>query len=154
MILGLDPGTNRVGFAFVKGDKKSPQIVEYGIIETKKTEAEKMPERLLEIANDLENLLDKYQPKKAVIEDLFFFKNQKTVISVAQARGVMLYLLAERKIEIISMTPLQIKQYLCGYGRATKQQIQFMVKKVFNLTESPKPDDAADSLGMAWLGLN
>ena len=112
-----------------------------------------MPFRLLEIAQDLEFLLDKYKPVKAFVEDLFFFKNSKTVISVAQSRGVLLYLLAKKKVEIYSLTPLQVKQSFCGYGRADKKQIQKMVQKVYNLDEIPKPDDAADSLAMAWLAL-
>jgi crossover junction endodeoxyribonuclease RuvC len=106
------------------------------------------------LGQDLETLLQKYQPEIAVVEDLFFFKNQKTVISVAQSRGMVLFLLAKYGLTIHSLTPLQVKQYLCGYGRATKKQIQFMVKKVYNLEKNPKPDDAADSLGMAWLYLD
>ncbi len=82
-----------------------------------------------------------------------FFKNQKTIISVAQSRGVILYLLAKNNVQTKSVTPLQVKQTLCGYGRATKLQMQKMVQKVFGFQNLPKPDDAADSLAMAWWGL-
>ncbi len=153
LTLGIDPGTATIGFAFVNGSKKQPEIVDYGILQTQARKTEFMPQRLLEIAQDLESLLDKYKPQMAVIEDLFFFKNHKTVISVAQSRGMLLYLLAKRGIEIRSVTPLQVKQTLCGYGRADKKQVQNMVKKIFGLEEIPKPDDAADSLAMAWYGL-
>jgi crossover junction endodeoxyribonuclease RuvC len=153
MIVGIDPGTATVGFSFVSGTKRDPIIHEFGILQTLPQAKEKMPLRLLEIGTDLEMLLEKYNPTKAVVEDLFFFKNQKTVIQVAQSRGVLLYLLAKRNIEIISATPLQIKQTLCGYGRADKKQVQLMVQKIFKLDEIPKPDDAADSLAMAWYGL-
>jgi crossover junction endodeoxyribonuclease RuvC len=153
MVLGLDPGTNLVGFAFCSGSKKNPVIEDFGVIRTLKKDRAQMPDRLLEIANDLSSLLDKYKPTKAIVEDLFFFKNSKTVISVAQSRGVLLYLLAIRDIKIESITPLQIKQSVCGYGRATKSQVQKMMQKVFKLDTLPKPDDAADSLAMAWLGL-
>jgi crossover junction endodeoxyribonuclease RuvC len=153
IILGLDPGTATVGFAFASGTRKDPVISEYGILRTAALPADMMPQRLLEIAQDLEDLLDLYRPTKAVVEELFFFKNHKTVISVAQSRGVLLYLLAKRGIEIVSATPLQIKQTLCGYGRADKKQVQTMVQKVYGLATLPTPDDAADSLAMAWWGL-
>lgn len=153
MILGLDPGTNLVGFAFCSGTKKHPVIEEYGVIRTLADKKREMSDRLLEIAEDLENLLDKYNPSKALVEDLFFFKNAKTVISVAQSRGVLLYLLKKRGVKIESITPLQIKQSVCGYGRASKSQVQKMMQKIFSLKDLPKPDDAADSLAMAWLGL-
>jgi crossover junction endodeoxyribonuclease RuvC len=153
IVIGIDPGTATVGFAFAKGSRKSPEILEYGILQTQPLPADMMPQRLLELANDLESLLDLYKPTSAVVEDLFFFKNAKTVISVAQSRGVMLYLLAQRGIKIQSATPLQVKQTLCGYGRADKKQVQTMVQKVFNLETLPTPDDAADSLAMAWWGL-
>jgi crossover junction endodeoxyribonuclease RuvC len=153
MTIGIDPGTATVGFSLVEGTKQNPQIVEYGVLTTKAGPREIMPQRLLEIATDLESLLKKYRPDRAVVEDLFFFKNAKTVISVAQSRGVTLYLLAKYNVEIIEVTPLQVKQTLCGYGRATKQQMQQMVKRIYKLEEIPKPDDAADSLAMAWIGL-
>jgi crossover junction endodeoxyribonuclease RuvC len=153
MILGIDPGINIVGFAFVEGTKKKPTIVDYGILHTEKQERNKTHLRILEIAQDLESLIIKYKPTKAVIEDLFFFKNAKTVIAVAQSRGVMLYLLAKHNVEVISVTPLQVKQTLTGYGRAEKKQVQKMIQKIYELEELPKQDDAADALGMAWLGL-
>jgi crossover junction endodeoxyribonuclease RuvC len=153
MTIGIDPGTATVGFSLVKGTKRTPIIQEYGVLTTKAGPKEIMPFRLLEIAQDIEELLKKYKPDTAVVEELFFFKNAKTVISVAQSRGVILHLLAKHNIDIIEVTPLQVKQTLCGYGRATKQQVQNMVKRIYSLEEIPKPDDAADSLAMAWIGL-
>jgi len=153
MTVGIDPGTATVGYAFVGGNQKNPTIADFGVLRTLATEKEFMPLRLLEIAKDLESLLDQFKPTKAIIEDLFFFKNAKTVISVAQSRGMILYLLAKRNVEIISVTPLQVKQALCGYGRAEKKQVQEMVRRIYSLQEVPKPDDAADSLAMAWMGL-
>jgi len=153
MILGLDPGTATVGYAFVTGNLKHPEIKDFGVLKTQALPKEMMPQRLLEIGQDLEKLINLHNPTKAIVEDLFFFKNTKTVISVAQSRGMMLYLLAKKGVEIVSVTPLQVKQSLCGYGRASKTQVQEMVKRVYRLEEIPKPDDAADSLAMAWLGL-
>ena len=152
-IVGIDPGTATVGFAFIQGTKQSPEILEYGVLKTQALPSDMMPQRILEIGNDIESLLDLYKPTKAVVEDLFFFKNHKTVISVAQSRGVILYLLAKRGIKITSVTPLQVKQTLCGYGRADKKQVQTMVQKIYGLDSLPKPDDAADSLAMAWWGI-
>ena len=74
-------------------------------------------------------------------------------MDVAQSRGVVLYLLAKHKIDIIQVTPMQVKQAVCGYGKASKQQVQKMTQKIFNLESLPKPDDAADSLAIAWCGL-
>jgi len=151
IVIGLDPGTATVGYSFVQGTKKTPEILEYGVFKTESSQ--EMPKRILEIAQDLESLVLKYKPTHAVVEDLFFFKNHKTVISVAQSRGVMLYILAKNNVEIQSVTPLQVKQTLCGYGRADKKQVQTMVQKIYELDSLPKPDDAADSLAMAWWGL-
>jgi crossover junction endodeoxyribonuclease RuvC len=153
MIVGIDPGTAIVGFAFVEGSKKNPHIVDYGIISTTARGSEYMPERLCEIASDLAALLKKHRPTSAVVEDLFFFKNAKTVISVAQARGVILQTLCSHGVAITSLTPLQVKQTITGFGRAQKQQVQTMVKKYYHLTQIPQPDDAADALAMAWCGL-
>jgi crossover junction endodeoxyribonuclease RuvC len=153
MVIGLDPGTATLGFSVVSGNRLNPEIVDYGIIQTQVRGAEFMPQRLAEIGQDLESILDKYRPESAVVEDLFFFKNQKTIISVAQSRGVILYCLSKRGIPVHSITPLQLKQKLCGYGRADKKQVQEMVKRVYKLDEIPKPDDAADALGLSWIGL-
>jgi crossover junction endodeoxyribonuclease RuvC len=152
-VIGIDPGTNIVGFAITEGTQNNPKILNFGVLHTKPSVSSNMPNRLVEIAEDLESLVKKYKPQKAVVEDIFFFKNQKTIISVAQSRGVILYILAKYKIVITSLTPLQIKQNVCGYGRASKKQVQEMVKQIYKLEKVPKPDDASDSLAMAWLGL-
>lgn len=153
IVIGIDPGTATVGYAISRGSKKNPEILDYGVLHTEPLPREQMPYRLKEIGQDLEILLKKYKPTHAIIEDLFFFKNQSTAISVAQSRGVLLYLLAKHNISILSLTPLEIKQGICGYGRATKKQVQIMVQKVFQLPNPPMPDDAADALAMSWLGL-
>jgi len=152
-ILGIDPGTATVGYACVEGNKKSPQIVDYGVLRTKAQPKEFMPDRLLELAEDLEQILQRYTPAHAVVEDLFFFRNTTTVISVAQSRGMMLYLLRKYGVSVSSATPLQLKQTLCGYGRATKKQMQNMTQRVYHMESVPKPDDAADALALAWYGL-
>jgi len=152
-IIGIDPGTATVGYAFVDGNKKNPTILDYGVLTTAARDKEFMPDRLVELGEDLEILLQKFKPTHAMIEDLFFFRNVTTVISVAQSRGMMLYLLRKHGVSIASATPLQIKQTLCGYGRASKKQVQAMTQKIYKLDFIPKPDDAADALALAWYGL-
>ncbi len=152
-ILGIDPGTASVGYAVVSGTKQRPISHEFGILKTLPTSKKMAVFRLLEIATDLEKIITKHKPNKAVVEDLFFFKNQKTIIEVAQSRGMILYLLTKNGVEVTEVTPLQVKQTLCGYGRASKLQMQKMVQKIFGFEHIPKPDDAADSLAIAWWGL-
>lgn len=151
-ILGIDPGTATTGWAIVEEIKKIPRLVACGCINTSKIKSD--AERLVEIGKDIESLLKKYNPQEAAIEDLFFFKNLKTAITVAQSRGVILYEIKKNKIPLSSYTPLQVKQALTGYGRAEKKQIQIMVKNILRLKCAPKPDDAADAVAIAICHLN
>lgn len=146
-ILGLDPGTATTGWGLVNEEKKQCKLEAFGCINTNKNQPE--PNRLLEIAVDLESLLKKYRPDEVAIEDLFFYKNLKTAIKVAQSRGVLIVICRKCKIPVFEYTPLQIKQAITGYGRAEKSQVQVMVKNLLSLEQVPKPDDAADALAVA-----
>ncbi len=149
IILGLDPGTATTGFAIIQREKNFPlKILELGVISTspKKTDAE----RLCELAEDIEALLLKYKPDKVGIEKLYFETNQKTAMTVSQARGVLLYLLTKYKIPTLELTPLQVKSRTTGFGKADKKQMQTAVKLLFKLKTIPKPDDAADALAIAF----
>jgi crossover junction endodeoxyribonuclease RuvC len=121
--------------------------VDFGVISTKP----KLPdaERLKILALDLKKIIKKYKPAAVGVEKLFFTTNQKTVMSVAQARGVVLLVAQQHNIPILEFTPLQVKNFICGYGKAEKKQVQYMVQKTFKLKEPPKPDDAADALAVA-----
>ena len=110
--------------------------------------------KLLEISKDLEQIIHKYQPREAAVEKLFFFKNQKTIISVAQARGAILLTLKEKRVSIAGYTPLQVKQAITGYGKAEKRQVQEMAKNILSLKSLPKPDDTADALAIAICHIN
>jgi crossover junction endodeoxyribonuclease RuvC len=146
-ILGIDPGTATVGWGVIESDGGKVSSVDFGHISTSKDlPAEK---RLAEIASDIEALIQKFQPEEASVEELFFFNNQKTVISVAQARGVILLTLERFGVTISGYTPLEVKQALTNYGRADKAQVQLMVKNILRLASIPKPDDAADALALA-----
>ena len=146
-ILGLDPGTATTGWGIVEENKKEPMVVGFGLIETDKNKSTSA--RLKEIGEDLEKIIEKYEPDEVAIEDLFFFKNLKTAIKVAQARGVLIFVCVKKGLKVNEYTPLQIKQALTGYGRADKRQVQIMVKNVLKLKNIPKPDDASDALAVA-----
>lgn len=151
-ILGIDPGTATTGWAIVEEDKINTRLVACGCVNTSKLHSD--ADRLVEIGHDIGSLIKKYKPDEAAIEDLFFFKNLKTAITVAQARGVILYEIKKNRVPLSSYTPLQVKQALTGYGRAEKKQIQVMVKNILKLRSAPKPDDAADAIAIAICHLN
>lgn len=146
-ILGIDPGTATVGWGVVEQTDGQLKSIAHGHIST--SPKDEPATRLREIHKDIEALIKKYHPDESAIEKLFFFKNQKTIIEVAQARGVILLTLSQKIPTIGEYTPLQVKQALTGYGRAEKNQVQQMVKSVLGLSEIPKPDDVADALALA-----
>lgn len=148
IILGIDPGTATTGFGIIRKQKNGSWLpIDFGVITTEKN----MPdhERLRVLAQDLEVLVQTHGPVVAGVEKLYFEKNAKTAITVAQARGVVLQTLAKLGVEVWEFTPLEVKSTLTGFGKADKKQMQFMVKHTFGLTVTPKPDDAADALAVA-----
>ena len=147
LILGVDPGTARIGWGVVSENKGDCQVGDYGCLETslKLSEAN----RLLKLFDGLTKLLTKIKPNAVAVESLFFFKNQTTVIKVAQARGIILLAAEKLNIPIFSYSPLQVKMAVTGYGRAEKSQVQQMVKSILKLTSIPQPDDTADALALA-----
>lgn len=147
IILGIDPGIAIVGYGVLSSEKGKFQAIDYGVITTSKDE--KTPQRLALIEQGLNALIDKYKPDCIALEELFFQNNQKTAITVAEARGVLLLTAVKRCSKLYEYTPLQIKQAITGYGNADKKQVQFMVKALLNLKQIPKPDDAADALAVA-----
>lgn len=146
-ILGIDPGFALVGFGIVEENCGKFEVIDYGVISTDKDQS--FSDRLSIIYDGICSLIDTYKPEAISIEELFFFKNQKTVIPVAEARGVIVLAGKQKKIDMFEYTPLQIKQALTGNGRAEKKQIQFMVKSILGLEQIPKPDDAADAVAVA-----
>lgn len=152
IILGIDPGTAIVGYSVVENKENKIKILDYGCIITEKDL--KMEERLEKIFLKLETIINLYKPTQMAIEELFFFKNQKTIISVAQSRGIILLKAQLSGLEIFSYTPLQVKTGITGYGRASKKQVQDMLKILLNLEEAPKQDDAADAIAIAVNHIN
>jgi crossover junction endodeoxyribonuclease RuvC len=147
IILGIDPGTATTGFGIINQNKSQPELVNFGVISTKKELSD--AERLEILATDLKSIIKKYKPEAIGIERLFFTTNQKTVMTVSQARGVVLLIAQQNKLPIFEFTPLQVKSFICGYGKAEKKQVQYVVQKTFKLKSPPKPDDAADALAIA-----
>ena len=147
-ILGIDPGFAIMGYGVI--DKKSTGFLtplDYGVIRPPPNENAAV--RLAILAEKLEELLKRHKPDVVSVEELFFSQNAKTAIQVAQARGVILLCAVRECGKLFEYTPLQIKQALTGSGRAEKQQIQYMVRMILKLKETPKPDDAADALAAA-----
>lgn len=147
LLMGIDPGTATTGFGVIEGQGARAKMVDYGTITTPVGMA--MPERLVVINRELMKLLDKYSPSAVAVEQLFFHKNTKTALSVAQSRGVLVMTAAAAGIPIAEYTPLQVKQAVVGYGNASKKQVQLMVQAILNLKTLPRPDDAADALAIA-----
>ena len=146
-ILGIDPGMAIVGYGVLDYDGADMSLVSSGSIRTEKGARESA--RLLEIANDMEYIVQKFKPDIASIEKLFFFRNRTTVMPVAHARGVILSVLEKYGVEIFEYTPSQVKQAVVGYGKAEKRQVMDMTKRLLKLSAVPKPDDAADAVAVA-----
>ena len=146
-IFGIDPGYAIVGWGVI--DYKNPAFttLAYGAITTKAGVA---PERRLQIIyEELDRLLKMYKPDAVAVEELFFNTNQKTAITVAEARGVIILAAINNGVEIFEYTPLQVKQSVVGYGRAEKRQVIDMVQRILHMSAPAKPDDASDALAMA-----
>lgn len=150
--LGIDVGFAICGWSIVEKEKGQLKLIDYGVITTKSTEVE--ASRLTKVYDGLIDIIERYSPDNMSVEDLFFFKNQKTVIKVGQVRGVILLAGDKKGLPIFSYTPLQVKTAVTGYGRSEKEQIQKMVKLIFKLKEIPKPDDAADAVAVGVCHLN
>lgn len=147
LILGIDPGYARTGWGLIHKQSQKLKLIKYGCIET--SAKTKPLIRLLQLSKALAQIIKTYKPNTVAVEDLFFNTNAKTAIKVGEARGVILITLAQQKLQPHHYTPLQIKTAVSGYGRASKPQVQKMVKILLNLKTIPRPDDAADALAVA-----
>ena len=147
-IIGIDPGTGILGFGVIEVSARgNPKMITAGVITTPAHTP--LEDRLLEIFDGLTEIIAETKPEVMSIEKLFFAQNVTTAITVSHARGVAMLTGKQAGLEIAEYTPLQIKQTLTGYGRASKKQMQEMVKLQLGLNSMPKPDDAADGLAAA-----
>lgn len=153
IIIGIDPGTATTGYGVIKvSGKKGANLkfIAHGCIKTKPGFC--MGDRLNIIYKELSVLIKNHAPEMLAIESLYFFRNLKTALPVSQAKGVILFTAAKNKIPVREFTPLQVKFVITGYGKAEKEEVQKKIKKLLKLKEIPKPDDAADALGVAVCG--
>ena len=147
LVLGIDPGTAICGYGIIENAEGKLTALNYGAITT--SAKARMQDRLEKIYDNLDALIKEYKPEIIGIEKLFFGRNSTTAIPVGQARGIVLLAAVKNKIEIIERTPNEIKQSVTGYGGASKEQVIYMVTKLLQLEEEPKPDDVADALAVA-----
>lgn len=147
IILGIDPGIERVGYAVINHAGGGETLIDSGLIKTKSGDIH--GKRLAGIEAGISSVIHKHSPAFAGVETLYFAQNTKSAISVAQARGVILLTLYKNKIRIIEPTPLQVKMALTGYGRADKRQIEQMVNKLLKIDQKLETDDVYDAAAIA-----
>jgi crossover junction endodeoxyribonuclease RuvC len=146
-VLGLDPGLAITGYGLVESEGQRLQPLAYGVVRTPARTP--TAERLVLLHDELSQLLARYRPEVAAVEELFLDTNARTAMQVGQARGVLLLTLAQAGIPVAEYTPMQIKQAITGYGGADKHQVQQMIALLLNLAAIPTPDDAADALAIS-----
>ena len=150
--LGIDPGFERVGIAVVERNENSKEILLYS--NCFKTDSKlPFPERLLLIGQEIERVIKKNKPDALSIETLLFNTNQKTALMVSEARGIFIYEAQKNNLEIYEYTPLQIKNAITGYGRASKNQVDTMVRQLISIPKTTKQDDEIDAIAIALTGL-
>ncbi|MCL2820171.1 MAG: crossover junction endodeoxyribonuclease RuvC [Oscillospiraceae bacterium] len=147
VILGIDPGVATVGFGVINEKGGNPKPKRYGVIST--PAGMRLALRLKQINDDVSELIKIFKPDAIAVEELFFNTNQKTAVSVAHGRAAVILAGEEHGIPMFEYTPLQVKKAVAGYGRASKNQVMEMVKRLLSLEQIPKPDDAADALAIA-----
>jgi crossover junction endodeoxyribonuclease RuvC len=147
-VIGIDPGTALTGYGIVEENAdQSLHVLDFGVI---RTDSKDKPEtRLCKLFKQLNEIISLYNPESSGVEKLYFQRNTTTALSVGQARGVAILSLAEAGVSISEYNPMEIKQAVVGYGKATKKQVQEMVKVILSLENIPQPDDAADALAVA-----
>ena len=147
LVLGIDPGVAITGYALVAGPPDEARLVASGVIST--PSGLPLAQRLQQLHDELERLRQEYGPEVAAIEELFFGRNARTALTVGHGRGVALLALAQAGLAVHEYTPMQVKQAVVGYGQASKEQVQEMVRLLLRLSAVPQPDDAADAVAVA-----
>ena len=145
--LGIDPGTAIMGFGVVDSAGSSLSVVQFGVWTTPSVDSP--PKRLRTLYERIVELIALAQPSAVAVESLFFNQNVRTALAVGQARGVALLAAAQADLEVFEYTPQQVKDAVVGYGKASKEQVQIMIRTLLGLKDVPKPDDAADALAIS-----
>lgn len=152
IILGIDPGLNYTGFGIIEVKESKMKALEYGCITNKVNE--KFSEKIKQIHLEIKKMINIYSPHELVLEEIFFSKNTRSAIDVGKVCGAVALTSTLLGIKLYMYTPLQVKQAVVGYGRASKEQVQAMVKILLDLSKIPKPDHAADALAVAICHIN
>ena len=147
VILGIDPGIATIGFGVLRTQQHENALLQYGVITT--PAGIPLSNRLLQIEQDMQQLIETFQPNEMAVEELFFTKNITTGISVAHGRGVILLAAQRLGVPVFEYTPMQVKQAVAGYGKADKRQVMLMTQRLLKMKDVPRPDDAADALAIA-----
>lgn len=148
VVLGIDPGTAVTGYGVVEKDGAGAvSLLECGVVRTSSDQP--LPIRIREIFEEIVGVVERFEPDTAVVEDVFQGKNARSALTLGHARGAILLAAALREVEIAEYTPGEIKKAVAGTGKATKDQVGFMVKKQLRLRSAPSPADAADGVAAA-----
>lgn len=148
IILGIDPGTAVTGYGVVsRADDGALALLECGVIRTGSHAA--LPERLRDIYEGVSEVMQRHQPDAVAVEGVFFGKNVRSAVVLGHARGAILVAASLHQLEVAEYPPSEVKSAVVGTGRATKEQVQFMVQRLLRLREVPKPHDAADGVAVA-----
>ncbi len=145
VILGIDPGTTRMGYGVIKSGR-NPSLVSCGVIgDTKKSRSE----RLLFLGKELKKIIDENKPDLVGIENVYFSKNKKTAISIAEARGVALFVFEQAGIPVLEFSPSDVKRVVAGDGSCDKGVLSKIVSITLGVDKIPGPDDVSDALAIA-----
>ena len=148
IILGIDPGTAVTGYGVVaRSGGGAVALRECGVVRTQPRTP--LPERLRDIYEGISEIIERHQPAAVAVEGVFFGKNARTAVVLGHARGAILLAAALRELPVAEYPPAEVKSAVVGTGRATKEQVGFMVRKLLKLREAPRPSDAADGVAVA-----
>ncbi len=148
-ILGIDPGSVRVGYGLIKKEGNDLKFLKAGILKIKSADKN---QRLVELEKSFLEIIKKEKPDLAVLERLYFFKNHKTAIEVSQSRGVLTLLIVKNKISLLELTPLEIKKGITNHGFSDKKTVAGIVVKILKINGEKLIDDASDALAAAIVG--
>lgn len=146
-VLGIDPGSETLGWGVVEGSGLKYSLVDFGTV--KSSPREQFSKRLLKISDGVEAVIAKYQPDVISVEEAFYATNVKVALKLGQVRGVVLLIGEKSNLEISEFSPRLVKQTVVGYGNAEKHQVQEMVRLLLKMKTAPQPHDAADALAIA-----
>lgn len=146
IILGIDPGSTRVGYGLIEKEKSVLKFIKAGLLDISSKDKN---QRLAELEKSFSAILKKEKPDMVAMEKIFFMRNLKTALEVAQSRGVLTLLVTKYKIPLLEYSPLEIKQWITGHGMADKKSVARIVAKILKINKINQHDDVSDALAIA-----